>query len=64
MIGGCTDREGGKKFVSDGLDEGFDVWGVGVVQFGEFVKIDLVGALTTKNDASPTSTTAKSAEGG
>ena len=46
--GGCADK-GGKEFVGDGLDEGFDVWGVEVVQFLEFVEIDLVGALTTKN---------------
>jgi len=39
--GECADK-GGKEFISDSLDEGFDIWAVEAVQFLEFVEIDLV----------------------
>ena len=42
-------RRGGKEFISDCLYKRFDVWGVEVVQVLEFVEIDLVRALATKN---------------
>ena len=46
--GGWAD-EGGKEFTGDDLDEGCNVWGVKVVQVLEFVEINLVGTLATKN---------------
>ena len=46
-------RRGSKEFFGDRLDKGCNIWGVDAIQVPEFVEIDLVGTLATKNSCRP-----------